>query len=91
MAEKAVRRTVCVTCVWAGVDSVWEQEKLDARKMLENAAESHTSGARFVRRFFILHDTPPEKEDSFLLLGLCGLKLYMRAILLAWKRTKTKS
>jgi len=31
--------------VWAGVDSVWEQEKLEARKMLENAAESHTSGA----------------------------------------------
>ena len=42
--------TVCVTCVWAGVDSVWEQGKLEARKMLENAAESHTSGARFVRR-----------------------------------------
>jgi hypothetical protein len=40
--------TVCVTCVWAGVDSVWEQEKLEARKMLENAADSHTSGARFV-------------------------------------------
>jgi hypothetical protein len=31
--------------VWAGVDSAWEQEKLEARKMLENAAESHTSGA----------------------------------------------
>jgi hypothetical protein len=42
--------TVCVTCVWAGVDSVWEQEKPEARKMLENAAESHTSGARFVGR-----------------------------------------
>jgi hypothetical protein len=34
--------------VWAGVDSVWEQEKPEARKMLENGAESHTSGARFV-------------------------------------------
>jgi len=34
--------------VWAGVDSAWEQEKLEAWKMLENAAESHTSGARFV-------------------------------------------
>jgi len=34
--------------VWAGEDSVWEQEKPEARKMLENAAESHTSGARFV-------------------------------------------
>jgi hypothetical protein len=45
------RPTVCVTCVWAGVDSAWEQEKLEARKMLENAADSHTSGARFIGRF----------------------------------------
>lgn len=37
--------TVRVTCVLAGVDSVWEQEKPEARKMPENAAESHTSGA----------------------------------------------
>ena len=42
--------TVCVTRAGAGVDNVWEQEKLEARKMLENAAESHTSGARFVGR-----------------------------------------
>jgi hypothetical protein len=42
--------TVCVTCVWAGVDSAWEQEKLEARKMLLNRADSHTSGARFVRQ-----------------------------------------
>jgi hypothetical protein len=40
--------TVCVTCVWAGVDSAWDQEKPEARKMPENAAESHTSGARCV-------------------------------------------
>jgi hypothetical protein len=40
--------------VWAGVDNAWEQEKLEAREMLENAAESHTSGARFVRRALIL-------------------------------------
>ena len=26
------------------------EKKLEARKILENAAESHTSGARFVRR-----------------------------------------
>jgi len=31
--------------VWAGVDSAWEQGKLEARKMPENAADSHTSGA----------------------------------------------
>ena len=36
----------------AGVDSVREQEKLEARKMPENAAESHTSGARFVGTLF---------------------------------------
>ena len=44
--------TVCVTRKWAGVDSVWEQEKPEARKMLENAAESHLSGARFVGQCF---------------------------------------
>jgi hypothetical protein len=46
--------TDCVTCVWAGVDNAWEQEKLEARKMFENAAESHTSGARFVGLPFYL-------------------------------------
>jgi hypothetical protein len=40
--------TVCVTGAGAGVDSVWEQEKLEARKILENAAESPASSARFV-------------------------------------------
>jgi hypothetical protein len=50
------RPTVCVTCVWAGVESAWEQEKPEARKMLENAAESHTSGARFVGRRCLLWD-----------------------------------
>jgi hypothetical protein len=29
--------------VWAGVDNAWEQGKLEAWKMLENAAESHTA------------------------------------------------
>jgi hypothetical protein len=44
--------------VWAGVDSVWEQEKPEARKMLENAAReaSHTSGARFVSLLLTLED-----------------------------------
>jgi len=42
--------TVCVTRWWAGRDSLREQKKLEARKMLENAAESHQSGARFVRQ-----------------------------------------
>jgi len=46
--------TVCVTRVWAGVDNVWEQEKPEARKMLVNRAESHTSGARFVGTLFAM-------------------------------------
>jgi len=36
--------TVCVTGGWAGRDSLWEAEKLEARKMLENAPESPASG-----------------------------------------------
>jgi hypothetical protein len=33
---------------WGGRESAWEQRKLEARKMLENAAESPASSARFV-------------------------------------------
>jgi hypothetical protein len=59
--------TVCVTGAGAGVDSVWEQEKPEARKMLENAAESHTSGARFVRRTHGTQDSPPETKHHCIL------------------------
>jgi hypothetical protein len=45
--------------VWAGVDNAWEQENAEARKMLENAAESHTSGARFVGWRFCLTEPLP--------------------------------
>jgi hypothetical protein len=58
------RLTVCVTCVWAGVDSAWKQEKLEARKILENAAESHTSGARFVRQPARLPEPLLKKDDT---------------------------
>jgi hypothetical protein len=50
--------------VWAGVDSAWKQEKLEVRKLPENAAESHTSGACFVGWCFGFKTTP----RSFLLL-----------------------
>jgi hypothetical protein len=36
------------------VDSAGEQEKPEARKMLENGDESHQSAARFVGRTFSL-------------------------------------
>ena len=50
------RLTVGVTGAGADVDSVWEQEKPEARKMLENAAESPASSARCVRRSIELGD-----------------------------------
>jgi hypothetical protein len=45
--------TVCVFGGGAGVNSAWEQEKLEARKILENAVcgASPPSTARFVGRF----------------------------------------
>jgi len=47
--------TVCVTCVWVGVDSVWGEENAEARKMLLNRADSHMSGTRFVGRLCARH------------------------------------
>ena len=47
--------TACVTCVWAGVDSVWGKENAEARKMLLNRADSHMSGTRFVGRLCARH------------------------------------
>jgi hypothetical protein len=44
--------TVCVTGAGVGVDSVWEQRKLEARKLLINRAESLASSARGVGRFY---------------------------------------
>ena len=53
--------TVCVTGAGAGVDSVWEQEKLEARKMLENGDESPASSARCVgQRYYIPLFSPQE-------------------------------
>jgi hypothetical protein len=48
--------TVCVTGRWAGVDSAWEQEKPEARKMLENGDESPPSSARGVSPHLIFMD-----------------------------------
>jgi hypothetical protein len=45
--------TVSVSGGGADVDSAWEQKKLEARKMLENAAESPPSTARFVSPLFV--------------------------------------
>jgi hypothetical protein len=51
------------------VDNAWEQEKLEARKMLLNRADSHTSGARFVRP----HDWQKKLPDEKKLIGTKAL------------------
>ena len=66
--------TVCVTCVWAGVDNVWEQEKPEARKMLENVAESHTSDARFVGRHPNRRQERSETETESVGMSVRGIK-----------------
>jgi hypothetical protein len=53
--REAAQRLALPACGRAWI-LLWEQEKLEARKMLENAAESHTSGARFVSHRFCLRD-----------------------------------
>jgi hypothetical protein len=35
--------TVSVNGVWAGVNNIWEQKKLEAKQLLENRADSHKS------------------------------------------------
>ena len=59
---------MCITCVWAGVDSAWEQEKLEARKILINRAESHTSGAPMMiaSDHFIQEDEGLRPENALL-------------------------
>jgi|YNPMSStandDraft_1061717.scaffolds.fasta_scaffold18349_2 hypothetical protein len=62
---------VCVSRWWAGVDSAGEQKKPEARKMLENGAESHQSAARFVgwleRKTRWLKKTPLNLSDNIIL------------------------
>jgi len=51
---KLLTSAVIGTGAGAGVDSAWEQKNLEARKMLENAAESPASSARFVGLLFAI-------------------------------------
>jgi len=57
--------------VWAGVDNVWEQKKLKARKMLVNRADSHTSGARFVGTLLTLRLTYFYQPSTSPSISLC--------------------
>ena len=50
-----------------GADKIREQEKLEARKMLENAAESHTSGAPMMSKALILYGRTWLRSENALL------------------------
>jgi len=66
--------TVCASGLWAGVDSAWEQKKLEARKMLAvGAADSHTSGAPMMMAgdHFIQEDEGLRPENPLFLRTLC--------------------
>ena len=64
------------------MDSAWEHNKLKDRKMLENAAESHTSPARFVSCHWL--DTRvvnPSRQfmiTSYAMYGVHRLKVWLR-------------
>ena len=64
LSSESLTLQVIGSGLWAGVDSAWEQKKPEARKMLENAAESHTSGARFVSPFSVLQDFDLSKTHT---------------------------
>jgi len=51
----AKRLTVCVSRWWAGRDSLREQKKLEARKILVSRDESHQSATRGVRPLYYLN------------------------------------
>ena len=65
------RPTVCVTGAGAAVDSAWEQYKLEARKMLENTAESPASSApnKYRGRSFFPRETVQQRPIDELYSG----------------------
>jgi len=60
---------MCVTCVLAGVESFWEQEKLEERKMFEKGAESPASGRSPSRSFACPSHEQSEWGSAWVLRG----------------------
>jgi len=50
---KAAAQRFALLALGRTVDSAWEQKKLEARKLLENATEFPASSARFVGTLFV--------------------------------------
>jgi hypothetical protein len=59
--------------VWAGVDSVWEQNKLEARKMLVNRADSPAFSVHAVLGVFVAPDSIPERKAILFIFVLKAL------------------
>ena len=70
----------------AGVDSIWEQEKLEARKLLLNRADSHLSGARFVGRFYFSFNSVLTLSPIFLEIN--QIPKIINIIPINWSREK---
>jgi hypothetical protein len=60
-ASLYISPTACVAkrCVWAGVDSAWEQEKLEATLRERLGAKHPTRDVHTVLGVFIIQDSPP--------------------------------
>ena len=68
--------TVCVTGRWAGVDNVWVQRKLEARKMPENGDESHLSSApQKIAGDHFIRENGGLRSENALLAGFCCARL----------------
>ena len=65
---------------WGGVDSVREQKKLEARKMLQNAAESPASSAPHQHggRSFFPKETPQRRWIDKVYSEMAGLEAVQR-------------
>ena len=72
MYQRLLQSTVGVTGWWGGRDSLWEQEKLDTRIILENGDESHQSSAPMMMAsdHFIQEDEGLRPENALLAAAL---------------------
>ena len=56
--------TACVREQWVGVEFVWEREKPEARKMLENSTTFNTVAACSVKHYLQLKKVEPLPETT---------------------------
>ena len=59
-----------LTGAGAGLDSVWEQKKPEAKQKAKKRADSHLLGARIVRHLLLLEELPNQTASLKLLHNL---------------------